>query len=100
VSNPVGLVESLHTSSASEERTVVENEDLTTDTTYVDTGQLPPVRYLTHEEAWQMFDRQARHHFDMTGEEFIRAWESGEFDDDPDAPNVQWVAMMMTEPVK
>jgi hypothetical protein len=93
VSSPVGLVESLHTSSASEERTVVENEDLTTDTTYVDTGELPPVRYLTHEEAWQMFDGMAKRYAGMRGSDFIRAWDAGEFDDDPERVIV--VAMMI-----
>lgn len=79
---------------------MVENEDLVPANQHIDTEQLPPVRYLSQQEAWEMFDRQARQCLDMSGEEFIRAWEAGEFDDDPDAPHVQWVAMMMTEPLK
>lgn len=79
---------------------MVENEDLTTESTYIDTVDLPPVRYLTHAEAWDMFDQAARRYFDLSGEQFIRAWESGEFDSDPDAPNVQWVAMLMTRPLE
>jgi hypothetical protein len=97
VSNPVGLVKSLHTSPASEELTVVENEDLTTDTTYVDTGQLPPVKYLSRKEAWDMFDGLARRHAGMSGSEFIRAWDSGEFDDDPEQVIV---AAMMIDVVR
>lgn len=79
---------------------MVENEDLATDNQHIDSQQLPPVRYLSREEAWEMFDKQARRYFDMSGAEFIRDWEAGEFDDDPDAPHVQWVAMMMTQPLK
>lgn len=78
---------------------IVETEDLTTESTFINTSDLPPVRHLTHAEAWEMFDRAAHRYFDMSGEQFIHAWESGEFDDDPDAPNVQWVAMMMTQPL-
>ncbi len=40
---------------------------------------------ITREQARKMFDRQARREFKMTGDEFIRRWEAGEFGD-PDDP--------------
>jgi hypothetical protein len=40
-------------------------------------------------------DREARRYLHMSAEEFIRAWEAGEFDDDPDRPDVMYVAMLL-----
>lgn len=56
---------------------------------------LPPVRFLTQEEAREMFDQQARRELNMSGEEFLRAWNAGEFDDDPDRPEVMRVVMLL-----
>ena len=43
------------------------------------------IRVLTREQSRKLFDRQARRHFKMTREDFIRTWEAGEFGD-PDDP--------------
>ncbi len=46
----------------------------------------PRVRPLTVEEVRGMFEREARRYFDMSGEEFLRKWDAGEFKsiiDDP-----------------
>jgi hypothetical protein len=40
---------------------------------------LPPVRVLTHEEAIAHFDEQARHWLGMSGEEFLRRWDAGDY---------------------
>lgn len=40
--------------------------------------QLPPVKELTPEEAWELFDRQAREWLGISGEEFIRRYNAGE----------------------
>ena len=53
------------------------------------------IRELTHEEGLALLDREARRYLQMTAEEFIRAWEAGEFDDDPDRPDVMYVAMLL-----
>lgn len=50
---------------------------------------------LTQEEAYALLDREARRHLGMSAEEFIAAWEKGEFDEDPDQPNVMYVAMLL-----
>ena len=51
--------------------------------------KLPPIKELSPEEAWELFDRQAREWLGISGEEFIRRYEAGEFseeqlDRDPD----------------
>jgi hypothetical protein len=53
------------------------------------------IRELTREEGLALLDREARRYLQMTAEEFIRAWEAGEFDDDPDRPDVMYVAMLL-----
>jgi hypothetical protein len=53
------------------------------------------VRELTHEEGVALFDRVARQRLGMSGNEFIQAWETGFFDDNPDRPEVMYVAMFL-----
>lgn len=53
------------------------------------------IQFLDKDEGMALLDRQARRYLDMSGEEFLRAWESGEFDDDPDRPEVIRVAMLI-----
>jgi hypothetical protein len=50
---------------------------------------------LTEEEAAALFDREARRRLGMSGPEFIAAWESGQFDDDPDQPAIMYMAMLL-----
>jgi hypothetical protein len=52
------------------------------------------VRYVTPEERWATFDRAARHYLHMSGAEFIRAWDAGEFAEDPDQPAIVRVYML------
>ncbi len=42
------------------------------------------VRWLTDEEARAAFDAEARRVMGMSGEEFLRRYDAGEFDDVPD----------------
>lgn len=57
------------------------------------------IRDLTPEEGRELFDRAARYYLDMSGEEFIRKWDAGEFDDPDDRsknpPEVMDVAMLL-----
>ena len=53
-----------------------------------------PVRFLTPEEAWETFDEAAHYYLQISGQEFIEAWEAGQFDDDPDRSAVVLVAML------
>lgn len=52
------------------------------------------VRELDQQEGWELLDRQARRQLDMSGEQFVRAWEAGEFDG-VDDPAVIDVAMLL-----
>jgi hypothetical protein len=53
------------------------------------------IRELTREEGKALLDTAARRYLDMSADEFIQAWESGKFDDDPDQPDVMYVAMLL-----
>jgi hypothetical protein len=50
---------------------------------------------LTSEQEWAQFDAQARRYLGVTGEEFIRDWTSGAYDDRADDPDVARVAMLL-----
>jgi hypothetical protein len=50
---------------------------------------------LTEEQAYALLDREAHRYLDMSAQEFITAWEAGQFDDDPDQPDVMYVAMLL-----
>jgi len=52
------------------------------------------VRELSEDEGKDLFDRAARFYLQMSGEEFIKAWDAGKFVD-PDQPNVMAVAMLL-----
>ena len=49
---------------------------------------------VTPEERWAIFDSAARHYLHMSGEEFIRAWDAGEFAEDPDQPGIVSVYLL------
>jgi len=50
---------------------------------------------LTEDEAYALLDREAHRYLGMSAQEFIEAWEAGQYDDDPDQPNVMYVAMLL-----
>ncbi|HEV7214127.1 MAG TPA: hypothetical protein VGP33_03305 [Chloroflexota bacterium] len=49
---------------------------------------------MSPEEAWERFDQAAQPDLHVTGEAFIRAWDAGEFADEPERPEVVRVAML------
>ncbi|MBI3695199.1 MAG: hypothetical protein HY238_10230 [Acidobacteria bacterium] len=55
------------------------------------------VRILTPEQGRKLFDRQARRHFKMSGKEFVRKLEAGEFGDpdDPYRPELMDLVMQL-----
>jgi hypothetical protein len=53
------------------------------------------IRELTREEGLALLDREARRYLQMSAEQFIKAWEAGDFDEDPDRPDVMYVAMLL-----
>jgi hypothetical protein len=54
-----------------------------------------PIKELSLAEGRELLDKQARQYLRMSGEEFSRRWEAGEFDDNPDRPEVMHVAMLL-----
>lgn len=50
---------------------------------------------MTREEARAFFDEQARAWLGISGEEFIRRWDAGAFDDEPERSDVMNVAMLL-----
>ena len=54
----------------------------------------PPL-VMTAEEGREMFDQVARRRLGMSGDEFIRRWDAGEFDGEPERLDVMDVAMLL-----
>jgi len=49
--------------------------------------ELPPVYFVTPEEGREIFDHQATELLGMSGEEFLRRWDAGEFVDVFEGPD-------------
>jgi hypothetical protein len=47
---------------------------------------LPKVQWVTPEEGREIFDAEARRVMGMSGEEFIRRWDAGEYREIADTP--------------
>jgi hypothetical protein len=58
------------------------------------TTDTSPIRERTFEEGRELLDRQARLRLGMSGEQFLRAWDGGEFGDRDDS-DLMGVAMML-----
>ena len=61
---------------------------------------IPPVTTnghidLTQEEAYALLDREARRYLHMSAQDFIAAWNAGQFDNNPDQSDVMYVAMLL-----
>lgn len=52
-------------------------------------------RELTLEEGRELFDRQAWRYLNMSGADFLQAWDSGKFDDPDSSPDVMHLAMLI-----
>ena len=57
------------------------------------------VEEFSAEEGWGLFDRQSQRFLGMSGKEFMRRWDAGEFDDPDDrskhGPEVMRVATLL-----
>ena len=53
------------------------------------------VKELDQAEGIKLVDDAARRRLGISGEEFKRRWEAGEYADNPDRPEVMWVAMLL-----
>lgn len=48
--------------------------------------EIDGIHFLNPEEGRKLFDREARRLFDISGDEFLRRWDSGEYGPIPDTP--------------
>lgn len=53
------------------------------------------VQQFSPEEGRRIFDEAAQFYLHMSGDEFLAAWDSGRFRDDPDLPRVMDVVMLL-----
>jgi hypothetical protein len=49
---------------------------------------------MSPEESWERFDQAAQFYLHMRGEEFLKAWDAGEFDENPDRPEVMRLVLL------
>ncbi|ETW93396.1 MAG: hypothetical protein ETSY1_39415 [Candidatus Entotheonella factor] len=59
------------------------------------TSQNGHIRQLTKAEGMALLEQESRRYFNMSAQEFIHAWEQGQFDDNTDQPDVMYVAMLL-----
>lgn len=52
------------------------------------------VEFLDEEESRRLFDEVALRYLGISGQEFLRRWERGEYKNDYDRPDVMPVAML------
>lgn len=53
-----------------------------------------PIEELTREDGQRLFDQAARHYLGMSGEEFLKVWKAGQYED-VDTFEVMAVAMLL-----
>lgn len=56
------------------------------------------IRWLSHEDSHALFDEQAPKLVGISGEEFLRRWDAGEYDgmaDDPSHPEIMRLAALV-----
>jgi hypothetical protein len=56
--------------------------------------QIAPEHYRTAEESREVFDRATHRYLDMSGDEFLTAWDAGEFED-VERPEIAQVVMLL-----
>ncbi len=56
----------------------------------------PNIHEVSDAEGLAILDNAARHYLNMSGEEFLRAWKEGRFENGTcEDPNVAWVSMLI-----
>ena len=61
----------------------------------IQTAKNPKVKDLVGAKAKAFFDRQARLHLHMSGPDFIKKWDRGQFNGKSDTPAVMRIAMLL-----
>lgn len=63
-------------------------------TTSTSITELPQIRAMTDEEAWETFDHATRRYLNLGAQEFLRKWDAGEYPD-PDAQDGVMAVVML-----
>jgi hypothetical protein len=66
-----------------------------TDVAITPDRETKPVRFLDDAESHALFDREARRIMGMSGAEFLRRYDAGEFADELDGPRHEKLARMV-----
>ena len=53
------------------------------------------VKELTLKQGRALLDKQARKYLQLSGDEFIKKWDAGEFDENPDRPEIMRLVMLI-----
>lgn len=80
--------------SAEQRSDVIVMSTRSTDKTYTD-DEDDLVDIFSDEEAAALFERMAQHYLSISGEEFLRRWDTGYYSDDPDRPGIMDMAMLI-----
>ena len=66
---------------------------------YFERFEIEGVEFVTPEEARDIFDARARHELGISGDEFLRRWDDGEYQpvpDDTEGRKIARLSMMMS----
>jgi hypothetical protein len=69
------------------------------DVAHFDPYEIEGIYFPTPEEARAIFDARAQYELGISGEEFLRRWDNGEYQpvpDDPEGRKIERVAMIMS----
>ncbi len=61
-----------------------------------DPDEIEGIHFVTPEEGRALFDREAKRLFGISGEEFLRRWDGGEYGPIPDTPEGRKLGRMYT----
>ena len=64
--------------------------------THFEPFEIEGIRFLTLEEGRELFDREARRLFGISGDDFLRRWDNGEYGPIPDTPEGRKLGRMYT----
>ncbi len=53
------------------------------------------VKELTLKQGSALLDKQVRKYLHLSGDEFIKKWDAGEFDENPDRPEIMRLVMLI-----
>lgn len=68
---------------------------MATERAYRDSDELVTAEEVTPEEERALFNKAAQYYLGIDGDEFVRRWDRGYYDDDPDRDELTAVAILL-----